>query len=110
MILRYLTLTNSFFSTVFRNNDLIYLEAITSPSALPFLAPATMVKASTPPQIASPISYLHNGPSGLGKPYFEELVPWEVHQAVKVYEDRKDNLGKDMFTGRKRELDSKATR
>lgn len=69
-----------------------------------------MVKPLTPPQISSPLAYLHNGAGGLGKPYFESLVPQEVTLGVRVYNDRKEVWFKEEIAGRRAELEKEALR
>lgn len=69
-----------------------------------------MVKPTSPPEVVSPLAYLHNRAGGLGKPYFETLVPYEVYLAVKVYEDRKEGILAEEIVGRKNELDAAAAR
>ena len=69
-----------------------------------------MVKPTTPPEVVSPLAFLHNRAGGLGKPYFETLVPYEVYLAVKVYEDRKEGILAEEIVGRKNELDAAAAR
>ncbi len=91
-----------------KDNDLIYLHAVTPPSALPPIAPAAMVKPTTIPELVSPIGYLHTGAGGLGRPLFDQLVPIEVHLAVSVYDDRKAELLREQLVGRRDELDAVA--
>lgn len=91
-----------------KDNDLIYLHAVTPASALPAIVPAAMVKPTTIPELVSPISYLHTGAGGLGRPLFDQLVPIEVHLAVSVYDDRKAELLREQIVGRKDELDAVA--
>ena len=93
-----------------RDNDMIYLDPVTSSANLPAIAPAAMVKATVPPEIENPISYLFAGPGGLGKPLFETLVPYGVHLAISIYDDRKDQLVRNQLGSRADELDALATR
>lgn len=68
-----------------------------------------MVKPTPPAKVVSPLSYLHNAAGGLGRPLFEALIPYEVHLAAKVYEDRKERLLVEDLVERKNELDSQAS-
>ena len=92
-----------------RDNRLIYLEAVTPLSSLPPIIPASMVKLLAPPEISSPLSHLHNSPGGLGRPFFESLVPQEVSLAVRVWDDRKSAWAKEEVQDRSLELDRQAT-
>lgn len=92
-----------------RDNDLIYLDPVPSASSLSPIVPAAMVRLTPPPEVISPLSYLHNSPGGLGRPLFEALIPYEVHLAAKVYEDRKERLLLEDLVERKNELDSQAS-
>jgi len=52
-----------------------------------------MVAAKVPTQVSDPMSTL--GESGeLGRPLFTKLVPYAVHVAASIYEDRRDRLVK----------------
>jgi programmed cell death 6-interacting protein len=50
-----------------------------------------MVSSKIPPQISDPLSALSDT-SELGKPLFTKLVPYAVHVAASIYEDRRDRL------------------
>lgn len=93
-----------------RDNQFIYLEAVTPAAQLSLIVPAATVKPTIPPAVLNPIAHLHNREGGLGKPYFEALVPWEVNHAVQIYKDRKEMLLQDEFVGKKKELDAHAAR
>lgn len=93
-----------------RDNQFIYLEAVTAAAQLSPIVPAATVTPTIPPAVLNPIAHLHNREGGLGKPYFEALVPWEVNHAVKIYKDRKEVLLQDEFVGKKKELDAHAAR
>ncbi|PWN46889.1 BRO1-domain-containing protein [Violaceomyces palustris] len=93
-----------------RDNDLIYLEPVTPASNLPNIAPAAMVKPVLPAEVENPIPLLREGPSpALGQPLFSELVPYGVHLAISIYEDRKDSLIREEINQRREELDAIAT-
>ncbi|SGY18091.1 BQ5605_C015g07978 [Microbotryum silenes-dioicae] len=91
-----------------KDNDLIYLSTPTPLSSLPPITPAAMARATTAAEIVSPLDHLQIG--RLGKPLFEGLVPWQVHAAVKVYEDRRDTFIKDEVLVKKGALDALSTR
>lgn len=94
-----------------RDNDLIYLEPITPASNLPPIAPAVMAKAVLPAELANPIPLLRETPApALGKPLFAELVPYGVHLAISIYEDRKDSLVREEISARREELDAISAR
>ncbi|CBQ68491.1 conserved hypothetical protein [Sporisorium reilianum SRZ2] len=93
-----------------RDNDLIYLEAVTPAAQLSPIQPAAMVKCVVPPEIAQPIAHLRDAPPpAYGAPLFAELVPYGVHLAISIYDDRKDSLVRDAIGGRRDELDALAT-
>ncbi|KAJ1674864.1 pH-response regulator protein palA/rim20, partial [Spiromyces aspiralis] len=72
------------------DNDIIYLDAVPPPSSLPPIMPAKMTRPSLPEIIASPENF--SGESDLGSPLFKALLPFVVHEAASVYEDRKEQL------------------
>ncbi|PWY97686.1 BRO1-domain-containing protein [Testicularia cyperi] len=93
-----------------RDNDLIYLEPVTSATNLAPIQAAAMVKPVVPAEIADPIPLLRERPApALGKPLFAELVPYAVHMAISIYDDRKDSLVRDRVGNRRDELDAIAT-
>jgi hypothetical protein len=65
-----------------------------------------MVKPIVPPEVQDPIGLLHDRPGGLGKPLLESLIPYGVHLAVSVYDDRKDTLVRTELAERVNELDA----
>ncbi|EXJ85514.1 hypothetical protein A1O1_05878 [Capronia coronata CBS 617.96] len=74
-----------------RDNDMIYLQAPTPKSELRILDRTNMVAAKTPSDVANGISLLGEG-QAFGRPLFEKLVPYAVHQAASIYADRRDRL------------------
>ena len=93
-----------------KDNDLIYLEAVTSEASLNKIAPAVMVKSVLPKEIEDPFPYLRNSPDpAFGPPLFQALVPYGVHVAISVYEDRKETLIRDELSSRQMELDALAS-
>ncbi|KAI0484089.1 BRO1-like domain-containing protein [Xylariaceae sp. FL0804] len=74
-----------------KDNDIIYLNPVPNKSELKILDRATMVKARIPPQISAPLDYV--GDKGeFGPALFTKLVPYSVHIAVSIYEERRDRL------------------
>jgi programmed cell death 6-interacting protein len=74
-----------------RDNDMIYLIPEPPKSELKTLDRANMVTSKVPPQIKDPMDHLGDT-SELGKPLFTRLVPYAVHVAASIYEDRRDRL------------------
>ncbi|KIV79254.1 hypothetical protein PV11_06823 [Exophiala sideris] len=74
-----------------KDNDVIYLQTVTPKSELRILDRTNMVAPKTPPDVANGISLLGEG-QPFGRPLFEKLVPYAVHQAASIYEDRRDRL------------------
>ncbi|KAK7752636.1 pH-response regulator protein palA/rim20 [Diatrype stigma] len=74
-----------------RDNDKIYLNPEPSKSELKILDRAAMAAPRTPPQVSKPLEYL--GEKGdFGPALFTKLVPYAVHIAVSIYEERRDRL------------------
>ncbi|GAA5908302.1 hypothetical protein JCM5296_000511 [Sporobolomyces johnsonii] len=92
-----------------KDNDLIYLSFPTPPSSLPPITAFTLVKPTPPPEILHPLSYLHANAGGLGRPLFEALVPREVSEVVRLWEDRKKEWVERVARGRVGELEREAT-
>ncbi|KAI1147809.1 BRO1-like domain-containing protein [Nemania diffusa] len=73
------------------DNDMIYLNPVTPKSELKILDRANMAIARVPPQVATPLEYV--GDKGeFGPALFTKLVPYAVHLAVSIYEERRDRL------------------
>ncbi|CDR99087.1 hypothetical protein, partial [Sporisorium scitamineum] len=93
-----------------RDNDLIYLEAVTPAAQLAPIQPAAMVKPVVPAEVSQPIAHLRDAPQpAYGRPLFAELVPYGVHLAISIYDDRKDSFVRDTIGGKRDELDAIAT-
>ncbi|KAI0407979.1 BRO1-like domain-containing protein [Xylaria palmicola] len=74
-----------------RDNDVIYLNTVPPKSELKILDRATMAIARIPPQVATPLEYV--GEKGeFGPALFTKLVPYSVHLAVSIYEERRDRM------------------
>jgi programmed cell death 6-interacting protein len=74
-----------------KDNDLIYLQTETPKSELRLLDRTNMVAPKTPNDVQNGISLLGEG-QPFGRPLFEKLVPYAVHQAASIYADRRDRL------------------
>ncbi|KAL5346048.1 pH-response regulator protein palA/rim20 [Pseudogymnoascus australis] len=80
-----------------KDNDLIYLNPVPPKSELKTLERAGMVVARVPPDVASPLDHL--GDNALfGAPLFAKLVPFAVHLAASIYEERRDRLVNTQLT------------
>lgn len=74
-----------------KDNDVIYLMPVPPKSELKPLERKVMVLPKVPKEVSDPISML--GEHGdLGQPLFSKLVPYSVHVAARIYEDRRDQL------------------
>lgn len=74
-----------------KDNDLIYLIPVPPKSELKILDRANMVAPKPPKEVKDGMSML--GPkSPFGRPLFEKLVSYAVHQAATVYAERRDTL------------------
>jgi programmed cell death 6-interacting protein len=92
-----------------KDNDLIYLEPVTPASSLAPITAASMVDAKTPAEVMNPISFLRDAPNpAFGKPLFRELIPYGVHVAISIFEDRKDTFVRQDIEMKREELDSLA--
>ncbi|KAH8885322.1 BRO1-domain-containing protein [Thozetella sp. PMI_491] len=74
-----------------RDNDVIYLQPVPPKSELKILDRANMAVARIPPQVANPYEYLGDH-AEFGPALFSKLVPFAVHVAVSIYEERRDRL------------------
>lgn len=74
-----------------KDNDLIYLNPVPPKSELKTLDRANMVLARVPKEVSEPQDFL--GDDGeFGRPLFAQLVPFAVHIAASIYEERRDRL------------------
>lgn len=74
-----------------KDNDLIYLNPVPPKSELKTLERANMAIAKVPKEISEPASFI--GDKGeFGPPLFAKLVPFAVHVAASIYEERRDRL------------------
>ncbi|MCJ1279119.1 pH-response regulator protein palA/rim20 [Puttea exsequens] len=74
-----------------KDNDMIYLMPVPPKSELKILDRAGMATARVPDEVSSPTSTLGEG-GKFGQPLFARLVPYAVHIAASIYEDRKNHL------------------
>lgn len=74
-----------------KDNDVIYLMSVPPKSELKTLVRATMATAKVPPEVSNPSSTLSEK-GAFGQPLFARLVPYSVHIAVSIYEQRRDRL------------------
>lgn len=70
---------------------LILLDPVPSKSELKLLDRANMAIARVPPEVATPTEHLGDK-TEFGPPLFGKLVPYSVHVAVSIYEERRDRL------------------
>jgi programmed cell death 6-interacting protein len=75
-----------------KDNDMIYLLPVPPKPELRILDRASMVSAKVPPEVSDPLSHLSENGGALGRPLFTKLVPYAVHLAASLYEDRKNRL------------------
>ncbi|KAI9852873.1 MAG: pH-response regulator protein palA/rim20 [Thelocarpon superellum] len=74
-----------------KDNDIIYLVPVPPKSELKTLDRANMATVKVPKEISEPTTLL--GERGeLGQPLFVKLVPFAVHVAASIYEERRDRL------------------
>ncbi|KAK4226324.1 BRO1-domain-containing protein [Podospora fimiseda] len=74
-----------------KDNDLIYLQIVPPKPELKLLDRANMAVARVPPQVAKPYDFLGDH-AEFGPALFTKLVPFSVHVAVSIYEERRDRL------------------
>lgn len=97
-----------------KDNDVIYLEPVPSPTSLPPIPKSEMVKPAPPTEVADPVSLMLSNEKRpesiphpiIGLPLFQKLVPFAVHQAASVYVDRKERVLKEDIIGRTEELNA----
>ncbi|KAM0496540.1 hypothetical protein ACHAP8_007440 [Fusarium lateritium] len=74
-----------------KDNDVIYLIAVPPKSELKILDRANMAVARVPPQIGNPYDYFGDR-AEFGPALFSRLVPFSVHVATSIYEERRDRM------------------
>ncbi|CAF9914407.1 pH-response regulator protein palA/rim20 [Imshaugia aleurites] len=74
-----------------KDNDIIYLMPVPPKSELKTLDRAGMATARVPQEVSDPSATLGEG--GIyGQPLFAKLVPYAVHIAASIYEERKNRI------------------
>lgn len=66
-------------------------DHVPAKTELKVLERANMAVARVPPEVANPTEYLGDQ-TDFGTPLFSKLVPYSVHVAVSIYEERRDRL------------------
>ncbi|WVR09313.1 pH-response regulator protein palA/RIM20 [Kwoniella sp. DSM 27419] len=89
-----------------RDNDLVYVSPIPPANQLAPITGVGMVKVNIPTEVSEPVAWLMGGGAGSG-PLFSALVPYGVHLALSIYDDRKDTLVREL-DGKREELDGVA--
>ncbi|KAI4243514.1 MAG: hypothetical protein LQ352_007016 [Teloschistes flavicans] len=74
-----------------KDNDIIYLNLVPPKSELKTLDRAGMATARVPQEVSDPYSAL-DGKGTYSQPLFARLVPYAVHVAVSIYDERKERL------------------
>ncbi|KAI1000532.1 pH-response regulator protein palA/RIM20 [Podosphaera aphanis] len=74
-----------------KDNDLIYLCPVPPKSELKNLERANMATFKVPLEISEPLSFMGHDKK-LGPSLFAKLVPFSVHIAESIYEERQDRL------------------
>ncbi|KAF4981377.1 hypothetical protein FZEAL_2807 [Fusarium zealandicum] len=74
-----------------RDNDVIYLIAVPPKSELKILDRANMAVARVPAQVSNPYDYFGDR-AEFGPALFSRLVPFSVHVAISIYEERRDRV------------------
>ena len=74
-----------------KDNDVIYLNLVPPKSELRTLDRAGMATARIPQDVSDPYSTL-DGKGSFNQPLFAKLVPYAVHVAVSIYDERKERL------------------
>ncbi|KAI4210686.1 MAG: hypothetical protein LQ351_006461 [Letrouitia transgressa] len=74
-----------------KDNDVIYLMPVPPKSELKTLDRAGMATPRVPGEVSDPTSTLGDK-AVFGQPLFSKLVPYAVHLAVSIYEERKERL------------------
>ncbi|KAH7120210.1 BRO1-like domain-containing protein [Dactylonectria estremocensis] len=74
-----------------KDNDMIYLNAVPPKSDLKILDRANLAVARVPPQVANPYEYFGDR-AEFGPALFTRLVPFSVHVATSIYEERRDRM------------------
>ncbi|GAA5998864.1 Rim20p [Rhodotorula paludigena] len=93
-----------------KDNDLIYLATPTPASSLPFIVSAALAKPTLAPELLDPLSHLHAGAGGLGRPFLEALIPREAGEVLALWDDRKKERLEEGVLRPAKELDAAAAK
>lgn len=74
-----------------KDNDMIYLQAVPPKPELRIIERANMVAAKPPKEVAESIALIGDGLL-FGPALFAKLVPYAVHIAANIYNERRDRL------------------
>lgn len=74
-----------------KDNDMIYLQVVPPKSELKALERASMAVSRTPKQVSDPFEFLGEQ-AEFGPALFSRLVPFAVHVAMSIYEERRDRM------------------
>lgn len=74
-----------------KDNDLIYLNPVPPKTELKVLERANMAISKVPKEISEPMTFLGDHKE-FGPPLFSKLVPFAVHVAASIYEERRDRI------------------
>lgn len=74
-----------------KDNDILYLVPVPAKSELTTLGRRATAEAKIPEEVSNPSSTLGDG-GKLGQPLFARLVPYAVHIAASIYEERRNRL------------------
>lgn len=74
-----------------KDNDMIFLNPVPPKCDLKILDRFNMAEAKVPSQVANPFDHLGDK-AEFGPALFSRLVPFAVHMAVSIYEERRDRM------------------
>ncbi|EGX93841.1 pH-response regulator protein palA/RIM20 [Cordyceps militaris CM01] len=74
-----------------KDNDIIFLNIVPPKSELKILDRANMAVARVPKQISDPYEFFGDK-AEFGPALFSRLVPFSVHVAISIYEERRDRM------------------
>ncbi|KND94256.1 pH-response regulator protein palA/prr-1, partial [Tolypocladium ophioglossoides CBS 100239] len=74
-----------------KDNDMIFLSPVPPKSELKILDRFNMSEAKVPPEVANPYEFLGDK-AEFGPALFSRLVPFSVHVAISIYEERRDRM------------------
>ncbi len=89
-----------------KDNDLIYLNPVPPKTELKTLDRANMVIARVPKEVSEPHEFLGDH-AEFGRPLFAHLVPFAVHIAASIYEERRDRLASTQIIDELESLNTK---